>query len=143
MPRALGQASVLTLTTAWLAPLDASRSGDTSMELWPVGTDWDVLRTPERLGQPVLKRLLADPQDAALVGPVLWDRGCGVLYWFLSPGATDCYPLEARLLARGTSLAVPISGRARTVHWLHLPDREHLTGPVWLASALDTLRSTA
>lgn len=132
-----------TLTTAWLAPLDATPSGSPAMDLWPVGSEWDVLRTPEWLGRPVLERLLAEPQDADLVGPVLWDRSSPALYWFLAPGATDSYPLQARLLARGTSLVVPISASdwGARVHWLHLPDREQLTGPAWLASALDTLHS--
>jgi hypothetical protein len=120
-----------------MAPQGSCPSGDPTLHLWPVGRLWDALRTPVAVGMPVLDRLLADPDDAALLGPVLWDRVAGHLYWLLAPGASDTYPRTAVLLPAGSWLAAPpVVGRSRRVVWLHLPDCPRLTGPVWLAAAL-------
>lgn len=126
------------LSPSWLAPVGSSRSGSPSLDLWPVGRSWDVLRTPERLALPVLDRLQNEPDDNARLGPVLWDCRSEVVYWLLARGASASYPPGARLLPSGSWLAVPAStGRQGTyAHWLHLPEQPLLTGPAWLAHAL-------
>jgi hypothetical protein len=130
------------LTTDWLVPAAAVPSGNPTVDLWPAGADWDALRTPEWLGRPVLEQLLADGQDVAQLGPVLWDRRGGCLYWLIAPGASDDYPDGARLLTCGSWLGAPVCADA-AVCWLHLPDLPRLTPPVWLAAALDTNRPAA
>lgn len=138
----LGQAAVL--TTDWLAPAAAQPSGNPAVDLWPAGTDWDALRTPEWMGRPVLDQLLADGHDAALLGPVLWDRRAGYLYWLVAPGASDNYPDGARLLSHGSWLGAPICADVTAVRWRHLPAAEQLTPPAWLAVALwDQIRRTS
>jgi len=127
-------------TPWWLIPAGADWSGP--VLLLPVGVDWDCARTPAALGMPVLDRLLAEPCDAAMLGPVLWDREADLLYWPVQRGASDHYPAGVDLLRAGAWIGVPGSDGALSSRavWLHLPDRAQCTPPVWLAAALDTAR---
>jgi hypothetical protein len=124
------------LTTLWLIPAGARPSGADAVWLCPAGVGWDVVVTPAALGVPVLRRLLACPDDSLLLGPVLCDAGTGDLYWFVARGATDAYPDGARLLSRGSWVGLPMAWDATAVRWLHAPDAQRLTAPSWLAVAL-------
>lgn len=129
---------MLTLSTGWLTPDSAQRMPGTGRVLLPTGLLWDCLRTPARLGVPVLNRLLADPADHALLGPVLWDDEADVLYWLVQRRHTDDYPAGVTLLRPGTWILAPDAGDVsiRQACWIHLPDGERLSGPAWLAAAL-------
>jgi hypothetical protein len=119
-------------------PANTERSEDGLPVLLPAGVLWDAVRTPVDLGMPVLRRLLADAKDAQLVGPVLLDDGAGCLYWFVSPGASDSYPLEAQLLGDGWWIAAPdvACGSSYRAAWAHLPAHPIVSGAAWLAAAL-------
>lgn len=123
----------------WLGPAPASTPG-TSTALLPVSSSRPVLRVPDALGMPVVARLLGDCDDRLLLGPVLHHRLSRVTYWHVAPGATDEYPPGCRLLAADAYIAVPAPGAAfcTVARWIHLPDRERLSGPAWLAAALNT-----
>lgn len=129
---------MLTLSAAWLVPAGSTFSKGGRTRLLPAGGMWDAVRTSESLGMPVLERLLADPDDAALLGPVLWDGCRQLLYWLVSPGSSDSYPETARLLGAGSWIAAPLTAGDSTADacWVHLPDHPIVTGPAWLASAL-------
>lgn len=135
----------VTLNASWLMPADSDLPqqgrpplprGD--VVLMPAGQLWDAVRTPLALGLPVLRRLLADEDDAHLLGPVLVDQVRGWLYWFISPGASDDWPDGVRLLVAGSWLGAPPSAFEMTpdAEWLHLPDHPVVSGPAWLAAAL-------
>lgn len=111
---------------------------DVSTVLVTVGGDRPVVRIPDGLALPVLKRLLAHAADRALLGPVLHHPRSGATYWWVQRGATPDYPTDCRLLANRTAIPVPAPGsRPCTVaEWLHMPERQRLTGPAWLAGAL-------
>lgn len=130
------------LSSAWLRPPGTMPVGDaseTGLVLMPAGVLWDVVRTPIGLGFPVLGRLLADDHDSALVGPVLCDKANGWIYWLVSPGAGDSWPEDARLLSVGAWVVAPANAflPTRSAAWLHLPDDPIVSGPAWLAAALN------
>lgn len=127
-----------TLSANWLLPAEGVPLHRRTV-LLPCGTLFDAVRTPDSLGMPVLDRLLAEPDDADQLGPVLWDQRGGLLYWLVSPGATDDYPDGARLLGPGAWISVPppYGEATRDAKWLHLPEQRIVTGPAWLASALN------
>lgn len=129
---------MFTLATGWFTPAQTAGDPTLPVMLMPAGILWDAVRTPLALGMPVLERLLADPDDAPQVGPVLYDGERGLLYWLVQAGATDTYPEPARLLAAGWWIVTPalMYDRSRTARWIHLPCERVLTGPAWLAAAL-------
>jgi len=129
---------VTTLSANWLMPTEGLPL-DRRTVLLPCGILFDAVRTPDVLGMPVLDRLLAEPADADVLGPVLWDQRGGLLYWLVSPGATDDYPDGARLLRRGAWISVPppYGEATRDAAWLHLPEQRIVTGPAWLSAALN------
>lgn len=127
-------------TPAWLLP-GASCGASRATILLQVGTTAHALRCPQELAQPALERLLADPQDRVLLGPVLHHPHSGTVYWWVRPGASATYPDGCRLLDRPASVPAPTAGPGAVfctvATWLHLPAKAGiLTGPVWLASAL-------
>ena len=128
-----------TLPVHWLTPLGATFAVDGRMVMLPVGEMWDVVKTPAPLAMPVLERLLADPEDAAQLGPVLFDARRELLYWLVSPGASDDYPPHATLLTAGAWIAAPLpwGEPLRDACWLHLPQDPIVTGPAWLSAAFD------
>jgi hypothetical protein len=127
------------LSAYWLTPAGAVPARGGRVLLLPCGVLFDAVRTPVALGMPVLNRLLAESDDAELLGPVLWDGYRDLLYWLVSPGATDDYPDEAKLLGVGAWVAAPLPfGRAtKDAAWLHLPEQRIVTGPAWLSAALN------
>lgn len=128
-----------TLSANWLLPAEGELPPDRRTVLLACGTLFDAVRTPVLLGMPVLERLLADPTDADQLGPVLWDQRGGLLYWLVSPGATDDYPDGARLLGAGAWISVPppYGHASKDAAWLHLPEQRIVTGPAWLSAALN------
>lgn len=132
----------VTLSSGWLRPPGTLAVGDaseTGLVLMPAGILWDVVRTPLAIGSAVLGRLLADEHDSALVGPVLCDSSNGWLYWLVSPGADDTWPDDARLLGTGAWVVAPANAclPTQSAAWLHLPDDPIVSGPAWLAAALN------
>ncbi len=133
-----------TLSASWLMLPGVSARTRRRMVLLAAGVTWDAVRTP--LGyQPVFERLMANGHDRALLGPVLADTARGCLYWFIAPGATNDWPDEVLLLGAGSWLVAPRSVYDITpdARWLHLPDHPIVSGPAWLAAALDTARRAA
>lgn len=128
-----------TLSANWLLPLEDELPADRSTVLLACGTLFDAVRTPSILGMPVLNRLLATTDDADLLGPVLWDQRGALLYWLVSPGASDNYPDGARLLSTGSwiSAPAPYGHATRDAAWLHLPEQHIVSGPAWLSAALN------
>lgn len=110
-----------------------------------VGGDRPVVRVPDELGRPTLERLLGHAPDRAQLGAVLHHRLSRVSYWWVRPGASTHYPDGCRLLADRTAIPVPAPGSTHctVARWLHLPDEELLTGPVWLARALQDQEAIA
>lgn len=129
----------MTLSAHWLTPLGATFAEDGRMVMLPVGAMWDVVKTPSPLAIPVLERLLADPDDTAVLGPVLLDARRELLYWLVSPNSTDSYPPHATLLRAGAWIAAPMpwSEPLDDAAWAYLPQYPIVTGPAWLAAALD------
>lgn len=125
------------LTPDWLLQSATTRDEDACAVLLAAGVTWDAVRTPAAMGRPVLDRILASPDDAAQLGPVLEDTLDGALYWLVSPGSTGSYPDSVRLLRTGSWIAVPAPGAARSRSvWVHLPQGRNLTSAAWLATAL-------
>ncbi|MFF7209957.1 hypothetical protein ACFZAU_05375 [Streptomyces sp. NPDC008238] len=100
--------------------------------LLPAGHRWDAVRIPERPGHDVLARL----QDGtAPVGPVMWDRRCGHLYFLVPPLAGDVWsPLGLRLLTRGAWLAAadPRRPARHPALWICSRGGVRLTPPAYL-----------
>lgn len=132
------------MSAGWLMPAGVAARTRHRMVLLPAGVTWDAVRTPLSY-RPVLERLVADDHDRALLGPVLADTARSYLYWFIAPGATGDWPDDALLLRTGSWLAAPRSVYDITpdARWMHLPDHPLVSGPVWLAAALDTTRRAA
>ena len=125
------------LTPDWLLQSTTTRDEDVCAIVLAAGATWDAVRTPAAMGRPVLDRILASPDDAAQLGPVLEDTLDGALYWLVSPGSSDDYPGGVRLLGTGSWIAVPApeATRSRSV-WVHLPEQRIVTSAPWLATAL-------
>ena len=123
-------------TPGWLIPAEAKTQGN--RWLLPAGPLWDAVRTPVTLGLPVVERLREHPADWAQLGPVLWDDRRDWLYWLVSPGHSDTYPEQARLLGAGSLIGAPLYAGQRLADagWLHLPEQRIVSGPAWLAAAL-------
>jgi hypothetical protein len=126
------------LDSGWPVPAGTSRRATGQLVLLRAGVLWDAVRTPIDVGLPVLYRLVADPDDRALLGPVLADRQRGWLYWLVSPGASDDWPDDVRLLRTESWLAAPRFAFSITPHaaWVHLPGQHVVSGPAWLAAVL-------
>ncbi|WP_042400275.1 hypothetical protein [Streptacidiphilus carbonis] len=116
----------------------------TRTALITVGGDRPVVRVPDALGLPALARLLDEEADRGLVGPVLHHRPSQVTYWWVRPGSSGSYPDGCRLLATDALVVVPDphADHCAVASWLFMPDREVLTGPAWLAAALDAERTS-
>ena len=117
-----------------------------SVVLLAAGYAWEAVRTPQGLGLATAERLLADPDDRTLLGPVLHSRRSACLYWLIRPGSTADYPHGCQHLGVGNWIAAPCDRALHpdTVRWLHLPEPGILTSAAWLAAALhDTRHPTA
>ncbi len=102
------------------------------MTLLPAGHGWDAVRIPERPGHEVLVRLR---DGTAPVGPVMWDRRCGFLYFLVPPHAEDVWsPLGLRFLSLGGWLAAadPRRSAGHPAVWLCARGAAELTGPACL-----------
>ncbi|WP_431960436.1 hypothetical protein [Actinacidiphila sp. bgisy160] len=100
--------------------------------LLPAGHGWDAVRIPERPGHEVLVRLR---DGTAPVGPVMWDRRCGFLYFLVPPHAEDVWsPLGLRFLSLGGWLAAadPRRSAGHPAVWLCARGAAELTGPACL-----------
>ena len=109
-----------------------------SVILLATGYEWDAVRTPEEMGLATAERLLADPDDRRLVGPVLHSKRSGHLHWLIRTGSTANYPDGCLHLGVGNWIAAPGMHALHpdTVRWLHLPEPGVLTPAAWLAAAL-------
>ncbi|MFD3451643.1 hypothetical protein ACFWVC_05640 [Streptomyces sp. NPDC058691] len=103
--------------------------------LLPAGVRWDAVRLPERPGHEVHARL----QDStAPLGPVMWDRRCGFVYFLVPPHGEDVWaPLGLRHLTRGSWPAArdPRRPAPHPAVWLYPGDGVRLTGPAYLLIA--------
>lgn len=129
---------IVTLSTGWLTPAASEPSPGGRIMLMPAGDLWDAVRTSRAVGDPILERAKRDPGQSALLGPVLRDQTAGHLYWLIPTGSAAVWPQGVRLLARGASVAGPLTAfdqSARLV-WSHLPDYPIYTSAGWLAKAL-------
>ncbi|MYX36704.1 MULTISPECIES: hypothetical protein [unclassified Streptomyces] len=110
---------------------DWARAGN-GVALLPAGHRWDAVRVPERPGHQVLARLR---DGSAPVGPAMWDRRCGFLYFLVPPRAGDVWsPLGLRFLTRGGWLAAadPRRPARHPALWLCSGGDAELTGPAYL-----------
>lgn len=129
---------MLTLATpTWLIPDGINPRG--IRWVLPAGHLWDAVRTPTALGRPVLDHLLDTWGDFTQLGPVLEDARGEWLYWLVSPGSSDTYPPGVRFLSTGAWISAPVFTEQAQgdAAWVHLPQEEILTGPAWLAAAIE------
>jgi hypothetical protein len=124
--------------TAWLTPEGFTRCLDHPVVMWPAGVLWDAVRTPADLALPALTYLLHENQyERRRLGPVLHDTKAGQVHFLVSPGHSATYPPGCRLIGRGGWLSTPTDrGPSNRFQWLHLPSTPRLSGPPWLAAAL-------
>jgi hypothetical protein len=121
----------------WLSPPGSIPSFDLPAVTWPAGVLWDAVRTPYDLAQPALNYLLGNAYERRRLGPVLHDVAAGQFYWLVTRGHSAAYPPDCRLIGRGGWVSAPtVPPPGFRLQWLHLPSTPRLSGPPWLAAAL-------
>jgi len=104
------------------------------------GLSWDALRIPLSPGLELHRRLASRPDTYGRLGPVVASQRSDATYWLITTGTTpDAWPSGCRLLTTGSAIVLPhYSIPATWSRWLNRPDNpDHLTGAVWLATALN------
>lgn len=124
--------------TAWLIPEGFTRCLDHPVVMWPAGVLWDAVRVADSLALPALTYLLHEnPYERRRLGPVLHDTQAQQVHFLVSPGYSAIYPPGCRLIGRGGWLSTPTTRETSArFQWLHLPTTPRLSGPPWLAAAL-------